>query len=89
MNVQKKGTLEQRMSIQVELTKELQERRADVQKKSKSIEINESKTYLEKPFITDFLSIALKSQEQNYAEPFQKRKKKKRKGQQEELGLSL
>lgn len=89
VNVQKKGTLEQRMNIKVELTKELQDKRARVHKKSKSIELNESKTYLEKPFISDFLSIALKSQEQNYAVPFQKRKKKKRKGQQEELGLSL
>lgn len=88
-NVQKRGTLEQRMSIKLELSKELQDRRASVHKKSKSNELNESKTYLEKPFISDFLSIALKSQEQNYAVPFQKRKKKKRKGQQEEQGLSL
>jgi hypothetical protein len=88
-NVQKKGTLKQRMSIKVELTNELRDRKASVYKKSRSVELNESKTYLQKPITSDFLSIALKSQEQNYAVPFQKRKKKKRKGQQEELGLSL
>lgn len=88
-NVQRHGTLKQRMSLNAELTSELRDRKARVHEKSRLLEINQPKIYLDKPVLSDFLNIALKSQQQDYTMPFQKRKKKKRKGQQEEQGLSL